>query len=61
MTHVRATAIGSTALLMLATLALLTKVAGEIPPLELTALTFAVSTLVGCGMWWRLAGDVVYH
>ena len=61
MTHVRATAIGSTAILMWATLALLTKLAGEIPPLELTALTFAVATLIGIVMWWRQGGNVLDH
>ena len=48
-------------MLMWATLELLTKLAGEIPPLELTALTFAVATLIGIVMWWRQGGNVLDH
>ncbi|MFN8444493.1 MAG: EamA family transporter [Caldilineaceae bacterium] len=57
----RSTLIGFSAVLLWSTLALLTKLAGAIPPLELTALTFAVATLIGIVMWSRQGGSILTH
>ena len=43
----RATLIGFSAVAMWALLALLTDLSGEVPPFQLSAMTFAVGTLVG--------------
>ncbi|MGF1499165.1 MAG: DMT family transporter [Elainellaceae cyanobacterium] len=55
----RATLIGFTAVLMWATLALLTELSGDIPPLELTALAFAIAFLIGLLFWLRQGGNVM--
>lgn len=49
----RETWIGGTAVLMWATLALLTTLSGDVPPFQLTALSFSIATLIGGGFWWQ--------
>ena len=51
----RATAIGGLAVLMWATLALLTTVAGAIPPFQLVAMSFAIGGTLGA-LWCVLSG-----
>lgn len=51
----RATAIGFTAIVMWSLLALLTAASGNVPPFLLSALTFAIGTLVGL-VWLVIAG-----
>jgi len=46
----RATAIGASAIVIWSTLAALTTATGGIPPFELTAIAFAVATLIGWGV-----------
>lgn len=60
-TTFRSTLIGFSAVLLWSTLALLTKLAGSIPPLELTAFTFAIATLIGVVMWSRQSGSILAH
>ncbi|MGB3519606.1 MAG: EamA family transporter [Elainellaceae cyanobacterium] len=55
----RATGIGFTAILMWATLALLTKLSGTVPPFQLTAMAFTVAFGIGLAMWWR-QGEVIW-
>ncbi|MBF2087653.1 MAG: EamA family transporter [Synechococcales cyanobacterium K44_A2020_017] len=55
----RATGIGFTAILMWATLALLTKLSGTVPPFQLTAMAFTVAFGIGFAMWWR-QGEVIW-
>jgi drug/metabolite transporter (DMT)-like permease len=45
------TLIGSTAILMWATLALLTQLSGEIPPFQLTGMCFTIAFLIGLIFW----------
>ena len=47
----QATLIGATAILMWATLALLTDLSGNIPPFQLTAMSFTVAFFVGILTW----------
>lgn len=50
----QATLIGSTAVVMWATLALLTELAGDIPPFQMTAMAFTIAfVLARLGMYWR--------
>ncbi|MCB9101238.1 MAG: EamA family transporter [Anaerolineales bacterium] len=58
--QLKPTLIGSTAVLMWATLALLTALSGAIPPFQLTAMSFAIAFLIGLGLWWR-KGDNIWH
>lgn len=52
--HLRATFIGSTAILLWATLATLTTLAGSIPPFQLTAISFTLAFAIGLSIWlWR--------
>lgn len=53
----QATSLGFTAILMWATLALLTKLCGPIPPFQLTAMAFTLAFGVGIGFWWQGGGD----
>ncbi len=46
-----ATAIGFCAILMWSTLALLTTHAGNVPPLQLTAMAFSIASLIGVLFW----------
>jgi drug/metabolite transporter (DMT)-like permease len=57
--RLRATLIGGVAVLLWATLALLTTATGPVPPFQLVALTFAVAFLLAAGKWTVeiLAGD----
>ncbi|TVQ18324.1 MAG: EamA family transporter [Leptolyngbya sp. DLM2.Bin15] len=55
----RATGIGFTAIMMWATLALLTKLSGTVPPFQLTAMAFTVAFGIGLVMWWR-QGEVIW-
>ena len=57
----RATWIGATAILMWATLALMTKLSGSIPPFQLTAMSFAIAFCIGGVLWVRLGGSVLRH
>ncbi|MEB3359117.1 MAG: EamA family transporter [Synechococcales bacterium] len=59
--QLRATLIGFTAVLMWATLALLTELSGDIPPFELTALAFAIAFLIGLSLWLRQGGNILAH
>lgn len=52
----RATLIGGTAVLMWATLALLTTLTGNVPPFQLIAMAFAVAFLMALAKW-LVAGD----
>lgn len=56
----RATCIGAIAILLWATLALLTTLSGPIPPFQLTAMTFTVGFGVGLAAWQR-AGQNPLH
>jgi drug/metabolite transporter (DMT)-like permease len=47
----RATLIGSTAILMWATLALLTELNHSIPPFQLTAMSFTIAFCIGLALW----------
>jgi drug/metabolite transporter (DMT)-like permease len=49
---VRATLVGFTAVLMWGLLALLSKLAGDIPPLQLTAMSFLIGGLSGAATWF---------
>lgn len=54
MTRLQATAIGFSAILMWAFLALLSTAAGAIPPFQLTAMCFFIGTMTGVLRWmWR--------
>lgn len=57
--RLRATLVGGVAVLLWATLALLTTATGPVPPFQLVALTFAVAFLLAVGKWTVeiLAGD----
>jgi len=57
----RATLIGSTAIVMWATLALLTEWSGSIPPFQLTSMAFAIAFGIGGVLWWRDGGSVLQH
>jgi drug/metabolite transporter (DMT)-like permease len=57
----RATLIGFTAVLMWATLALFTELSGNVPPLQLTAMSFAIAFCIGLGLWWRQGGSILTH
>jgi drug/metabolite transporter (DMT)-like permease len=51
MTRQSATLVGFTAVLMWGLLAFLSKVAGDIPPLQLTAMSFFIGGLIGVASW----------
>tara|TARA_R110002012_G_scaffold73383_2_gene187076 strand:+ start:52 stop:969 length:918 start_codon:yes stop_codon:yes gene_type:complete len=50
-TRLKATAIGFTAVLMWAALALFTALTGKVPPFQLLAMCFTVATLIACIFW----------
>lgn len=56
---IRATLIGGTAVLMWATLALLTALSGAVPPFQLTAMSFSLAFLIGLGLWLRQGGRLL--
>ena len=50
----RATSVGSIAIAIWSTLAILTTLSGEIPPLQLVAMSFLIAFIVGLlYLWWR--------
>jgi drug/metabolite transporter (DMT)-like permease len=49
--RLRATAIGFSAVLMWATLALFTALSGKVPPFQLLAMCFSVATVIACIFW----------
>lgn len=57
----KATWIGFTAILMWATLALMTELSGTIPPFQLTAMSFAIAFLIGLILWQRQGGTILDH
>ena len=50
-TRLKATAIGFTAVLMWAALALFTALTGKVPPFQLLAMCFGIATLIACVFW----------
>ncbi len=56
MTRRTATSIGFTAVLMWALLALFTAASGAVPPLQLTAMAFAIGGTIGAVSWWLRGG-----
>jgi drug/metabolite transporter (DMT)-like permease len=56
-----ATLIGSTAILMWSTLALLTEFSGAVPPFQLTAMSFTLAFLIGIVAWLRAGGNPLRH
>ncbi|PSB14745.1 EamA family transporter, partial [filamentous cyanobacterium CCP2] len=61
MNQLKPTLIGLTAILMWATLALLTTLSGEVPPFQLTAMAFTIAFCIGVGFWLRQGGGVWQH
>ena len=57
----RATLIGFTAVLMWATLALMTELSGPVPPFQLTAMSFTVAFILGVLTWIRDGGNPVQY
>ena len=57
----RATVIGASAILMWATLALLTTMTGRVPPFQLTALAFAVAFIATLIRWILSRGSIIRH
>ena len=57
----QATFVGFTAILMWATLALLTEFSGNVPPLQLTAMSFTVAFGIGVTVWLRDGGSPLRH
>ncbi|MEM9003453.1 MAG: EamA family transporter [Cyanobacteria bacterium P01_F01_bin.86] len=55
------TIVGFTAVLMWATLALLTELSGKIPPFQLTAMSFTIAFLIGITAWLRDGGNPLQH
>jgi drug/metabolite transporter (DMT)-like permease len=55
------TLIGFTAVLMWATLALLTKLSGPMPPFQLTAMAFTVAFGIGVATWVRSGGNPLHY
>ncbi|MEM6424204.1 MAG: EamA family transporter [Cyanobacteria bacterium P01_H01_bin.119] len=53
----RATLVGFTAVLMWATLALLTALSGAVPPFQLTAMAFTVAFMLGVAIWCGQGGE----
>ncbi|MBE9179069.1 EamA family transporter [Oculatella sp. LEGE 06141] len=57
----KATGIGFTAILMWATLALLTTLSGTVPPFQLTAMCFTIAFCIGLGLWFKQGGHILHH
>ncbi len=57
----KATLIGGTAVLLWATLALLTTLSGNTPPFQLTAMAFSIAFLIGLSLWRRQGGPIWRH
>jgi drug/metabolite transporter (DMT)-like permease len=60
-TQVKPTLIGFTAILMWATLALLTTLSGAMPPFQLTAMSFTIAFCIGVVFWLHKGGHVLHH
>ncbi|MGB5975576.1 MAG: hypothetical protein WBG38_19780, partial [Nodosilinea sp.] len=60
-TLIAPTLTGFTAVLMWATLALLTDLSGTAPPFQLTAMAFTVAFCIGIAAWVRAGGSVLGH
>jgi drug/metabolite transporter (DMT)-like permease len=59
--QVRATLIGFTAILMWATLALLTQLSGSVPPFQLTGMSFSIAFCIGLALWIRQGQPLTHH
>ena len=57
----RATLIGGSAVLMWATLALLTTLTGAVPPFQLVAMAFAIAFLLALGAWLARGEPALHH
>ncbi|MGF1522489.1 MAG: DMT family transporter [Leptolyngbyaceae cyanobacterium] len=57
----RPTLIGFTAILMWATLALLTELSGTVPLFQLTAMSFTIAFLIGVAVWLIEGGNPLDH
>lgn len=57
----KSTAIGFTAILMWAALALLTELSGPMPPFQLTAMSFTLAFLIGVATWVHDGGNPLDH
>jgi drug/metabolite transporter (DMT)-like permease len=57
----RATLIGATAILLWATLALLTTLSGAVPPFQLVAMAFGIAFLLALGAWLVRGEPVMAH
>ena len=55
------TLIGFSAVLMWATLALLTDLSGTVPPFQLTAMAFTIAFFIGLSTWVRAGGPILRH
>lgn len=55
------TMIGFSAVLMWATLALLTDLSGTVPPFQLTAMAFTIAFFIGLAAWVQAGGNVLRH
>ena len=57
----RATAIGFVAVLMWSFLALFTAATGQVPPLQLAAMSFAIAFFLALGKWLLRGEDIIAH
>ncbi len=46
---------------MWATLALLTKLTGSVPPFQLTAMSFTIAFFIGAALWYQKGGNFLQH
>ena len=58
---IRASLIGGTAIVMWATLALLTTLTGDVPPFQLVAMAFVIAFLLALGKWLAGGEKVLAH
>lgn len=59
--QIKPTLIGFSAILMWATLALLTKLSGSVPPFQLTAMSFTIAFFIGSTLWFQKGGNFLRH
>lgn len=59
--QIKPTLIGFSAILMWATLALLTKLTGSVPPFQLTAMSFTIAFFIGAALWYQKGGNLLHH
>lgn len=57
--QLKSTFIGSTAVLMWATLALFTALSGSIPPFQLTAMSFTIAFVIGIVLWLKKGDNIL--